>query len=142
MTRIDFYITPGDEIARQRLACRIVEKAHTMGHKIYIHTHDAATAKQFDQTLWTFHDLSFIPHTLVSDTTTGEETTTVHIGFGAEPNQHDEVLINLTTEVPPFFSRFQRVAEMIGGDDEQKKAGRERYRFYRDRGYPLEVHNL
>jgi DNA polymerase-3 subunit chi len=44
--------------------------------------------------------------------------------------------------VPPFFSRFHRVAELVDGDEEQRRQSRERYRFYRDRGYALENHPI
>jgi DNA polymerase-3 subunit chi len=37
----------------------------------------------------------------------------------------------------PFFSRFERVIEIIGNDAEDSRMGRERFKFYRDRGYEL-----
>jgi len=51
-------------------------------------------------------------------------------------------MINLGLEVPPFFSRFERVLEMVDGDAVQRAKSRERYKFYRDRGYELSSHNL
>jgi DNA polymerase-3 subunit chi len=47
------------------------------------------------------------------------------------------VLINLSNEVPLFFSRFNWVFEYAYGDDEKKEKARERFRFYRERGYQL-----
>ena len=55
---------------------------------------------------------------------------------------HDEVLLNLRPEWPPFFSRFQRLIEIVSLDDEDRAAARERYRFYRDRGYEIRTHDL
>ena len=52
----------------------------------------------------------------------------------------DDLLINLAKEVPSFLGRFDRVAEIIVG--ETKDQGREHYKFYRDRGYPLHHHDL
>jgi DNA polymerase-3 subunit chi len=51
------------------------------------------------------------------------------------------VLVNLHPEPPAFFSRFERLAEVVGADDEQLAAGRARYRFYRERGYELKSHD-
>jgi DNA polymerase-3 subunit chi len=48
----------------------------------------------------------------------------------------------MSTEVPTFFSRFSRVAEIVAGDDDERKTARERFRFYRDRGYQMNTHNL
>ena len=64
----------------------------------------------------------------------------------SEPSRidgHDgDVLINLTPAVPLFFSRFARVAEIVGQDEDSKLSARERFRFYRDRGYALESHTI
>jgi DNA polymerase-3 subunit chi len=141
MTRIDFYIIEDDHRqARQLLACRLAEKAYGLDHTIYIHTGDQQQAQQLDQMLWTFRDGSFIPHCLRNDKVADQAS--VVIGYDSEPETHNQVLINLDNEVPLFFSRFERVAEVIAGDDEARKLGRERFKFYRDRGYELKTHNL
>ena len=141
MTRIDFYIlnTPAVQ-SRQVTACRLAEKAYNMDHTIYIHTHDQEQAAQLNNLLWTFRAGSFVPHKLHAQTT--EETAPIIIGHNNEPEEHNQVLINLDEKVPMFFSRFERVAEIIGADEESKSAGRERFRFYRERGYDLQTHNL
>ena len=140
MTRIDFYILAAGGDDRAPFACRLAEKAYTRGHRIYIHVADAAAAKRLDDLLWTFSDGSFLPHAVV-DGGDPDPDTPVHIGFGPEPVGQD-VLINLADETPLFFSRFERVAELVGGDEASRALARERYRFYRDRGYPLESHTI
>jgi DNA polymerase-3 subunit chi len=52
------------------------------------------------------------------------------------------LLINLSSEQPMFFSQFERVAEFINDNETTKAQGRERYQFYKERGYELESHNL
>jgi DNA polymerase-3 subunit chi len=52
------------------------------------------------------------------------------------------VLVNLHRDPPPFFSRFERLAEIVGTDEDSVAAGRARYRFYRERGYELRNHDL
>jgi len=37
----------------------------------------------------------------------------------------------------PFFSRFERVIEIVTQDENDARLGRERYSFYKDRGYEL-----
>lgn len=140
MTLIDFYIMSDRKPdARQLLACKITEKAYKKGHKIYIHTESEQQSNSMDKLLWTFRGGSFIPHSV---TNKGETDTPVLIGHDSEPECSPDVLINLSHEVPGFFSRFERVAEVITEDAEQKKKGRERYKFYRDRGYELRNHTL
>lgn len=141
MTKVDFYILDDNQAASQwHFVCRLAEKAWQQGHKVYIHTENGGQSSQLDDLLWTFHDESFLPHSL--DSSPDADSVNVHIGHSEEPLHHDDVLINMSSEVPMFFSRFKRVAEVVAGDEQAKQAGRERFRFYRDRGYPLQSHSI
>ena len=90
--------------------------------------------------MWTFQAGSFVPHGL--HPSEAAATTPILIGHDGVPDSGHEVLINLAPSVPSFFSRFERVAEVVNQDAAIKLAGRERFRFYRDRGYALETHTL
>jgi DNA polymerase-3 subunit chi len=140
MTRVDFYIL-GDAAKADRYltACRLAEKAWGLGHRVHVHTASRDEAARVDEKLWTFRDGSFLPHEIVTD---GEPPCPVTVSDTWEPTGECEVLINLAPEVPPFFSRFERVAEIIDRDEEARQLGRERFRFYRDRGYDLTTHEL
>ena len=52
------------------------------------------------------------------------------------------MLINLRAEQPPFFSRFQRLVEIVSLDEEDRSHARARFKFYRDRGYAIQSHDL
>lgn len=139
MTRIDFYVLSGHEAnGRALLACRLAEKAFQHGHRVYIHTESAAQSRQMDELLWTFRAGSFVPHGLREHA----EQVPVVISDSGEPDSHTGVLINLAPDVPLFFSRFARVAELVDQNDAQLRTGRERYRFYKERGYELASHKL
>ena len=138
MTRITFYILQGSYQQGLQTLCRITEKASAQGHSIFIHAPDQNLAQQMDILLWTWNEQSFIAHDLAEQ---ADEASAVVIGK-SPPEHLDGVLINLDPEVPPVFSRFSRVVEIVAGDEAQKAAARERFRFYKDRGYPLETHEL
>jgi DNA polymerase-3 subunit chi len=141
MTRVDFYILEQVETeGREHFACRLVEKAYQQGHKVYINAVDEPQARRMDELLWTFRAGSFIPHTCVA--AEEDPDSRVHIGYGGDPLQHDDVLVNLAPEVPMFFSRFHRVAEIVDSNPEIREQGRIRFRFYRDRGYDLKSHGI
>jgi DNA polymerase-3 subunit chi len=141
MTRISFYILKGDqEHDRQVFACRLIEKAYAQGHQIYVHTDNAQQAKQLDQLLWSFRADSFIPHQMTDEP--GQEDCPILIGHDANPPRLMNLLINLSPQHPLFFSQFERVAEFINDDTDTKSQGRERYRFYQQRGYELESHKI
>jgi DNA polymerase-3 subunit chi len=139
MTRVDFYVVKeAGEDARLRVAARLADKAVQQGHRVFIHTDTEAQARTLDQTLWSFRDHSFLPHALASD----DLDETVLIGWGQTPERHDDVLINLSLDIAPFFSRFQRLAEVVTQDEASLASLREAWRYYRDRGYPLHKHDL
>lgn len=138
MTRVDFYILQDVELtALQRFACRLTVRALDKGHRVYLHTDDDVAAAEIDALLWSNPAHRFIPHCLQADTAAAQAP--VLVGWD-EPLDHDQVLINLSRRVPSFFGRFDRVAEIVVG--ETRDTGRDRYRFYRDRGFPLFDHNM
>jgi DNA polymerase-3 subunit chi len=135
MTRVDFYIVDKDRDDRLGIACRLAQKAYDAGQRAHLHVADAAQAERLDTLLWTFRQGSFIPHAIAGTPEAAAAPLVIdHAGEPAEPYQ---VLFNLCDDVPPFFSRFERVIEVIGRGDQEVRDGRARYRFYRDRGYPL-----
>lgn len=139
MTRVDFYIlADARPLGRERVACRLAEKAYQHDQKLYIHTDSGAQARSVDELLWTFRQHSFIPHACF----TKGESEPVLIGGSDEPPADRAILINLGAEVPRFFSRFERVMEIVDGAPERRADGRRRFRFYHDRGYPLNTHEL
>jgi DNA polymerase-3 subunit chi len=138
MTRVDFYLVDDDAV--ELAACKLANKAFRLGHRVFVLVPDADAATGFDRLLWVFNPGSFVPHELHSDH--GNPLTPVIIGHEAPPADSNDVLINLGDHVPDCFSRFERVAEIVGSSPAQKDLARERFRFYRDRGYELQTHNL
>lgn len=139
MTRVDFYILPqAEDSARLHYVCRLAEKAWQQGNRILIHAASPDAAQKIDQMLWTFRADSFLPH----DRLPAMQLSPVHIGTGEDSGSHHDLLINLGASIPAFFSRFERVAEVVTQEEKQLVQSRERYRFYRERGYPLETHNI
>lgn len=141
MTQVDFYILEkGGDPARMDFVCRLAEKASGSGQRVYIHAEDAAQSEQLDALLWQFRDDSFVAHQSAGGE--GDDIAPVLLGHDHEPDASREVLINLASEVPPFFSRFERTLEVINEDPALREAGRARYSYYKDRGYPLRHHKI
>lgn len=140
MTSIRFYLLKGDiEHDRQVFACRLASKAYYQGKNIYIHTDNEQQAEQLNQTLWSFRAESFIPHSLINEQ---NDDCQVLIGYDSKPPRLMDLLINLASEQPLFFSQFDRVAEFINDHSAVKTAGRKRYQFYNQRGYEIETHTI
>jgi DNA polymerase-3 subunit chi len=131
MTRIDFHTNVGDSLL---YACRLARKAYQAGQPLVVLA-EPARLRAFDERLWTFAPLEFVPHCMADSALAGE--TPVVLTADLERAPHHQVLLNLGAAVPAQFARFERLLEVIGNAHDELVAGRERYRFYRDRGYAL-----
>ena len=143
--QVDFYILEAAaEHERLRTACRLAEKAWQKGHRVFIHTQSVETAKQVDDMLWTYRQDSFVPHALLNDRQAPDtdDLEPVLVGNGTAEPEDIDVLINLTESVPAFAEKSTRIAEIVSADDAARRAGRTRYRDYRDRGITIHQHNL
>ena len=139
MTLVGFYVVQAAE-AEQRLqvAVRLADKAFQRGHSIFINAADEEQARTIDELLWTYRPTSFLPHGLQGQ----DQSERIAIGWGQEPDGHNDLLINLQPGVPAFFSRFRRVAEVVTQDPASLESQRRSWRFYKERGYQLEKHDI
>jgi DNA polymerase-3 subunit chi len=136
VTKVDFYTGSEDKL---RTACQLSHKAMQNGMRVLLHVPDADTADKLDKLLWHFPATAFMPHC----SSQADEAATMPVIIGQdEVFHHSELLISLHNTSLPFFSRFDRVIEIVGLDDEDAKSGRGRYGFYRDRGYELRHFDL
>jgi DNA polymerase III subunit chi len=141
MTQVDFYILKaGYPVNRNQFACRLIEKAYDQGHRVYLHLAGDSEVQHLAQLLWTFRDDSFVPHGVLG--VADPSLTPILLGSGRDPIEESDVLITLAPEVPAFFNRFQRVAEIVDTHAERLRISREHFRFYRDRGYTPRTHEL
>ena len=137
MTEVLFYTHVEDKL---QTACQLSAKALTRQMRVMILTADSALTDKVSRLLWSLPSIGFYPHCRATDRLA--PVTPIIVDHVAEPLPHDQVLINLRQETPPMFSRFQRLIEIVSLDDEDRAAARERYRFYRDRGYEITTHQL
>jgi len=129
VTKVDFYTGSQDKL---RTACQLSHKAMQNGLRVLLHVPDASSADQLDKLLWLYPATAFLPHCRSHEA----DAATMPVVIGSDENfPHSELLISLHQECVTFFSRFERVIEIVGCDDEDAKLGRARFKFYRDRGY-------
>jgi DNA polymerase-3 subunit chi len=137
VTSIDFYFNAQD---RLQVACRLAGKALAQGKHMLVYAPDAETASRIDRMLWTWPATGFVPHCPIHDPLA--EETPVLIAAGDEAPRRCELLLNLSPECPPHFERFERLLEVVGTDEAERNQARTRYRYYRERGYSINNHDL
>lgn len=139
MTQVDFYILPeATSDARWLFACRLIDKVHRMGVRVLVAMDNEADARSFDELLWTFKPESFIPHQLIN----GGKPAPVEITFTQDAGDQQGLLLNLSKTTPPYFSRFERLCEVVIQEQQSLQSSRERFSFYKSRGYPIETRKL
>ncbi|TQV86463.1 DNA polymerase III subunit chi [Aliikangiella coralliicola] len=136
MTQVEFYSVNSEEHQTPyKHLCEVIKRAYRKGQKVFVHANNRNQAEKIDELLWTQDKKSFLPHQLANEDP--DTIPPIEIGFGQEPSVQPDVLINLAEQVPLFFSQFHWVFEYAYGDEESKEKARQRFRFYRERGYPL-----
>jgi DNA polymerase-3 subunit chi len=137
MTRISFLHGAGDRL--QAAVAWLAQAAHS-GRRVLVYAPQERDLEHLDRLLWALPATGFTPH-CKNGAALATETPVVLTGSLEQP-VHDECLLNLSAEVPPAFSRFEHLVEIVSTSDPDKIAGRERFRFYRERGYPLEAKDI
>lgn len=137
MTQISFFHGARDRL--QAIAAWLV-RAGSEGRQVLVYVPAGERSEQLDRLLWTHPATGFAPHCRASDPIAAE--TPILLALELDNPPHDNCLLNLSNEIPPGFSRFQQLVEIISVDDEDRLPGRERFRFYRERGYPLENRDI
>jgi DNA polymerase-3 subunit chi len=137
MTQIDFYFHVENKL---HTACTLSFKAYARGMRVLAFCPDSDAGQRFSRLLWTSQAVSFIPHCASGDPLAA--VTPIIIDHEGSDLTHDEVLINLRTEWPPFFGRFRRLIEIVSLDEDDRSNARARFKFYRDRGYAIKSHDL
>lgn len=139
--KIDFYIIPENTAQAALLfACRLVEKAYTNKNQCYIYVDDEAQAQKLNTMLWTFRDISFIPHDIIGNQASDLP---VQIGYVAnQSTQISDILLNLSNTVPNFYNNFNRIIEIVPDEPTWQNNARQNYRHYQNEGLTINNHNL
>ena len=137
MTQVDFYVHVEH---RLQSLCVLAAKALARNIRVMVLTPSAQVTEEVDRFLWTQPAIGFLPHCRASHRLA--PVTPVIVDHLAEPVVHEQLLVNLNPDCPPVFSRFERVIEIVGRDETDREQARERYRFYRDRGYQIRTHDM
>ncbi|WP_126446807.1 DNA polymerase III subunit chi [Sulfuricystis multivorans] len=144
MTRIFFLHGAADRIQAAALWLqrawleRVLRPAK--GPAMLVYAPAEEDAERLDRLLWTQPALSFVPHCRADSPLAGE--TPILITGRLDEPPVDTCLVNLSNELPATFSRFEYLVEVVSTSDADRVPARSRFKFYRDRGYALENHDI
>lgn len=143
MAKVDFYVLP-EHGKRERFACALIQKIWKQGNNIFINMRSEPAMTAFDNLLWTFKDISFLPHCLVAED--NAETAPIVIGHDIQMDsqmpEHTHIVLNLADQIPPELTRVERILEIVAGNEDERQQARKRYADYRNHGHVLNKHTI
>ena len=137
--RADFYLIDKDRFRAQPLllVCELARKAYAASQPLLVLARDSAQAEALDDLLWSFDPDEYLPHQIAGMDEDDDEApiliATQDMDVPARP-----LLLNLRDDPPA--GRFERVLEVVSQDEEQMRAGRDRFRRYKQLGYEVRHH--
>ncbi len=136
MTNILFLSNAADRV---HAAAAWIIAARRERKSVLIYAPEPDTAERLNHLLWSQPATGFLPHCRAESPLAAE--TPVLFATDLDHPQQDSCLLNLSNEIPPGFSRFTELVEIVSTDDNDRLPARERFRFYRERGYALNTQN-
>ena len=147
MPQVEFHIlSETGEDARMRYACQLVDSASQQQRAVFVCVESTAAAQRMDELLWTFRDQAFIPHEIAGEYASGQWSSdplirTLIGTADSDRNLSGVRLINLSTALPAQLEGTELILEVVDDEPAHKQQARERYKQYRDKGWPLNTVN-
>jgi len=137
VTHIEFLHDAPDRVAA---AADWLRGAFRKRQPVLVYVPERQTAEQLDRLLWTQPATSFLPHCGAASSLAAE--TPIVLADSLDSLPHDRCLLNLGNELPPGFSRFEELVEIVSTADADRLPARERFKFYRERGYAINARSI
>ncbi len=138
MTEIAFHFNMP---AKLPYAVRLLRKAALAGAKVTV-VGERDDLAFLDEQLWATAATDFIAHVWADAQAPLRDLSPVLLATEVPEQGPHQVLVNVGQGVAPGFERFERVIEMVSQADADRLAGRDRWRYYTERGYAIQRHDL
>jgi len=137
VTRVQFLHGAPDRLAA---TAQWLHAAWQRRQPVMVYVPVRQTAEQLDRLLWSQPSTGFLPHCDIASPLANE--TPIVLASNLDKLPHDRCLLNLGNELPPGFSRFVELVEIVSTDDADRLPARDRFKFYRERGYDIEARDI
>ena len=129
--RIVLHELPGEK--RAGVLANLVEKLYLDGRRIIVWVEDEGRRQILDDYLWTFRQLSFVPHRIWVPGMESPVEPVVLVGEAVDPV--DARVLVVGDELPPmeWVARFDEVHDLVPPGE----AGEERAAVWRETGWPI-----
>jgi DNA polymerase-3 subunit chi len=140
--RADFYLlNQTEKESSYRWACQLIYTAWKENKSVYVFCENETEAKIMDDMLWTFKDISFIPHQLMTEPVQSS-LIRILIGYYAAPVSPPvaQMLLNLSQTTPEFFENYSHIIEVVPQEPKERENARKSYKAYKQAHYECVTH--
>ena len=123
---------------RLRLVCRRAQMCYKDGASVAVRVASGEDAEQLDKMMWTFQDISFIPHVRSGEAEQPVLEPVIIYSAGEAVGEADVLIEAAEGEPGDHFRQFAHVFDFAEVYDEAlKEASRRRYKAYQQAGYRM-----
>lgn len=145
MTDIAFHFGVDD---RTLYGCRLLRKAARQGSRVLVRG-DETEMDLLDKALWTFEPQDFVPHCRLRPgqaLTRHLHRTPIWLMNEGDPWPEElpgaRVLVQWGAQPALDAAQWERVIEVVGQDEEERRQARQRWRAYESKGWKPQALNL
>ncbi len=142
-SRIHFYNIQ-DTSSSIKSICKIINKYYKEGYKIVVMSDNDDVIHSLDKDLWTFEQLSFVPHCMISNPDPECNVVLVsneHIGNKGYLKDFD-VIMNLSDDLCDIQYDNKIYLEIVTSNAKQKEKAREKYKYYQSLKIKLDYESM
>ena len=127
-----FYILNSTDDVNQSI-CKIIKKYHEIGHRILVSSSNTKLLDDVNKLLWTFEQLSFIPHSTNQDLDPLTPVLLTETGYKNDSiiKKDYNVFMNLDDQAKTDYHNHEIVVEIVCVEEQQKKLARDKYLYYK-----------
>ena len=137
MTQVFFYHGAADKLSA---ACSLLGKTSLQKKNILVFADEKTVLDTVDRLLWTQSALSFYPHCRADSPMASE--TPVQLTQNLSKVSQTERLMNLGKTIPPGFEQFTSLIEVVGQEESDRLAARDRVKHYKECGCEVRYFDL
>jgi len=137
MTRVCFLHGTEDRI---QAAAAWINAAWSRKERVTVFAPQRDMAERLDRQLWVAPPLSFVPHCRSGSPL--QDETPILITDQPDPALHHQNLLNLSDEIPPDFTRFDTLVEIVSTVPEVRNPARERVHHYKEQHCEVQFEDI
>jgi len=124
--------------------CKIINKYYKEGYKVVVISDNDDIICSLDKDLWTFEQISFLPHCLISNLDSDCNVVLVSKEYISDKSYlHDfDVIINLSDNLCDFQYENKIYIEVVTSNDKQRDRAREKYKHYKNLNIELDYESI